>query len=65
MADNLRKRGSPDTKTINMSEKWERDYWKKKLDITGQALAAAVDKAGKSVEKVKQYVKIKKKIGHY
>ena len=65
MADNLKKRGSPDSKTINMNEDWERKYWTKTLGITGQALGAAVRKAGKSVAKVKQCVAIKKKIGHY
>jgi hypothetical protein len=26
MADNLNNRGSPDSKTINMNEKWEKQY---------------------------------------
>lgn len=65
MPDNLKKRGSPDSKTINMSEEWERRYFRRKFRISGQALAAAVKHAGKSVKKVTQYVTIKKKIGHY
>lgn len=59
MADNLKKRGSPDSKTINMNEEWEKDYWKKKLNVSGQQLAGAVRAAGKSVEKVKKYLKDK------
>ena len=42
MADNLRKRGSPDSKTINMKEAWEKNYWKRKFRVSGQALAGAV-----------------------
>lgn len=59
MADNLRKRGSPDNKTINMNEDWEKEYWKKALNVSGQQLAGAVRAVGKSVEKVKQYLKDK------
>jgi hypothetical protein len=65
MADNKSKRGVPDSKTISLKENYERKYWREKFDISGQALAAAVDKVGKSAAKVEQYVKIKKKIGHY
>ncbi len=59
MADNLNKRGSPDSKRINLNEQWEVDYWKKKLDVSGQALAGAVRVVGTSVEKVKKYLKDK------
>ncbi|MGX1110560.1 MULTISPECIES: DUF3606 domain-containing protein [Bradyrhizobium] len=56
MADNLKKRGSPDSKTINMNEEWEKEYWKKKLDVSGQQLAGAIRAVGKSVAKVKKYL---------
>ena len=46
MADNLKKRGKPDTKTVNMKEDWERDYWKRKFRVSGQALAGAVRAVG-------------------
>jgi hypothetical protein len=59
MADNLKKRGSPDSKTINMNEEWEKEYWKKKLNVSGQQLAGAVRVVGKSVEKVTKYLKDK------
>jgi hypothetical protein len=56
MVDNLKKRGSPDSKTINMSEDWEKEYWKKTLHVSGQQLAGAVRAVGKSVAKVKKYL---------
>ena len=59
MADNLKKRGSPDSKTINMKEEWEKEYWKKKLGVSGQQLAGAVRAVGKSVAKVTKYLENK------
>jgi hypothetical protein len=57
LADDLKKRGSPDSKTINMNEEWEKEYWKKKLHVSGQQLAGAVRAVGKSVAKVEKYLK--------
>ena len=48
MADNRNKRGSPDSKTINMNEEWEKEYWKKKFDVSGQQLAGQSEPSGKS-----------------
>ena len=59
MADNLKKRGSPDSKTINMNEAWEKNYWKRKFRVSGQALAGAVRAVGKSAKKVEAYLKNK------
>jgi hypothetical protein len=59
MADNKSKRGTPDSKTINMNEQWEVDYWKKKFRVSGQQLAGAVRAVGKSVAKVTEYLKNK------
>lgn len=59
MADNLKKRGTPDTKTINMNEEWEKEYWKKKFGVSGQQLAGAVKAVGKSAAKVEKYLKDK------
>ena len=59
MADDLKKRRSPDTKTINMNEEWEKNYWKRKLRVSGQALAGAVRAVGKSAAKVEKYLKDK------
>jgi hypothetical protein len=59
MADNLKKRGSPDSKTINLNEEWEKEYWKKKFRVSGQQLAGAVRAVGKSVANVEKYLKDK------
>lgn len=59
MADNLKRRGTPDSKTINMNEDWEKSYWKKKFRVSGQALAGAVRAVGKSAAKVERYLKEK------
>ncbi|MFS8115801.1 DUF3606 domain-containing protein [Rhizobium jaguaris] len=60
MADDKKKTGVPDSKTINMSEEWEKEYWKKKFDVSGQALAGAVKAVGKSAAKVEKYLKDRK-----
>ncbi|WP_349962418.1 DUF3606 domain-containing protein [Rhizobium sp. ZPR3] len=60
MADDKKKTGVPDSKTINMSEDWEKEYWKKKFDVSGQALAGAVKAVGKSAAKVEKYLEDKK-----
>jgi hypothetical protein len=57
MADNRKRRGSPDSKTINMSEDYEKEYWKKRFKVSGQQLAGAVRAVGKSAAKVEAYLK--------
>ena len=59
MADSLKRRGTPDSKTINMKEDWEKEYWKKKFRVSGQQLAGAVRAVGKSVAKVTKYLENK------
>ena len=59
MADNRKKRGEPDRSTINMNEDYEKEYWKKKFRVSGQALAGAVRAVGKSAKKVEAYLKDK------
>ena len=59
MADDKRKRGQPDRSLINLSEDYERAYWRKTLHVSGQQLAAAVKKVGPAVKNVKQYLKDK------
>ncbi|MCP3476726.1 DUF3606 domain-containing protein [Bradyrhizobium sp. CCGUVB1N3] len=56
MADDLKKRGNPDRSRINLNEEWEREYWKKQLNVSGQQLAGAVRAVGPSVAKVKKYL---------
>jgi hypothetical protein len=59
MADNKSKRGKPDRIRINVNEDYEKTYWKKELDVSGQQLAAAVRKVGPMVKDVKKYLKDK------
>ena len=59
MADDRKKRGEPDRSTINMNEDYEKEYWKKKFKVSGQALAGAVRSVGKSAKKVEAYLKDK------
>jgi hypothetical protein len=60
MADDKSKRGKPDRTRINVNERYEFDYWKKTLHVSGQALAAAVRAVGPMVDKVKAYLKGRK-----
>ena len=57
MADDRTKRGKPDRIRINVHEKWEFDYWKDALGISGQQLGAAVRAVGPMVADVKAYLK--------
>ena len=59
MADNRKNRGQPDRSTINLNEDYEKDYWKKKFRVSGQALAGAVRAVGTSAKKVESYLKDK------
>ena len=59
MADDRKKRGKADRSTINMSEDYEKQYWKKKFGVSGQQLAGAVRAVGKSAKKVEAYLKDK------
>jgi hypothetical protein len=61
MADNKKKTGEPDRSLINTSEKYEMDYWKKKLDVSSQQLTGAVRAVGNKAENVEKYLKDKKK----
>jgi hypothetical protein len=42
MADDKSKKDYRDKTRINMNEPYEVAYWKKKFDVTGQALAGAI-----------------------
>ena len=59
MADDRKKRGEPDRSTINLNKDYEKEYWKKKFKVSGQALAGAVRAVGKSAKKVEAYLKDK------
>ena len=59
MADDRKKKGMQDRTRVNMSEAYEKEYWKKKFKVSGQALAGAVRSVGASAKKVEQYLKAK------
>jgi len=40
MSDNKKKTGEPDRSKINTGEKYEMEYWKKKLDVLHSSLPA-------------------------
>jgi uncharacterized protein DUF3606 len=62
MADDKSKTDYHDRTRINMTEPYEVAYWKKRFDVTGQALAGAVRATGSSsVKKVEKYLKDKDK----
>jgi hypothetical protein len=48
MSDDTSKRGPQDRSKVNLSERYEVDYWTKKWNITEAQLRAAVTKAGSS-----------------
>jgi hypothetical protein len=57
MDDNLQNRGNPDRTRINLSERWEVDYWIQELDVTEEDLRKAVEAVGPSAEKVKEQLR--------
>lgn len=56
MPDNLNRRQPEDPNTINRNQKWEVDYWSKKLGVSVARLLRAIDTVGPNVEKVKQWL---------
>jgi hypothetical protein len=57
MADSRTKKDFRDRTRINMSEDYEKDYWKKRLKVSGQQLAGAIRAVGPSVKKVEEYLR--------
>ncbi|HKA81406.1 MAG TPA: DUF3606 domain-containing protein [Xanthobacteraceae bacterium] len=57
MADNKAKRGAADRSRISLKEPYEKEYWKKKFRVSGQALAGAVRAVGHSAKKVEAYLR--------
>ena len=54
--DDKSKRGSPDSKRINIHEPYEVAYWTNELRVTRAQLVAAVQAVGTSVEAVRRYL---------
>lgn len=60
MADDKTKKGKQDRTRINMSERYEVDYWKDKFGVSSQALAGAIRATGSDNAKaVEKYLKEK------
>ncbi|MCP1972942.1 MULTISPECIES: DUF3606 domain-containing protein [Bradyrhizobium] len=57
MADDKTKKNYRDRTRININEDYEKEYWKKRFNVSGQALAGAVRAVGVSVKKVEKYLK--------
>ena len=55
--DNIKKTGSPDSKTINLGEEYEIAYWTKELGVTKKQLSDAISAVGKSAEAVRKHLK--------
>jgi len=54
--DNTKKTGTPDSKTINLSEDYEVAYWTKELGVSKKQLTDAVAAVGKSAEAVRKHL---------
>ncbi|HIB36343.1 DUF3606 domain-containing protein [Mesonia sp.] len=60
MADDPNKRDYRDKTRINFNQEHEKQYWKKKFNISGQQLRGALDATNStSVKKVTKYLKDK------
>jgi hypothetical protein len=57
MADDLRKHGPVDRKSINVDEPWEVAWWCRKLQCSEEGLRRAVKAVGISSTKVNEYLK--------
>ncbi|OJX49769.1 MAG: hypothetical protein BGO88_08415 [Flavobacterium sp. 38-13] len=62
MGDNKSKKGAGDRNKVSATEKYEIQYFKDKLGVTGQAVAGAIRATGSNDRKVlTDYLKNKKK----
>lgn len=57
MADNLGKKGEIDKTRINISQRWEIDYWVKELSTTETKLRRAVKVVGPMIVDVKRWLR--------
>jgi hypothetical protein len=55
--DNKKNTGTPDRNTINLNEDYEVSYWTKEFGVSKDELTTAVNKAGKSAQAVREYLK--------
>jgi hypothetical protein len=61
MPDDPNNRGPKDRARINVHERYEVDYWTKALGCTEQELRDAVEAVGVMADKVREYLRNKKK----
>ena len=59
MPDSKANRGPADRSRISLKQDYEKEYWKKKFRVSGQALAGAVRTVGSSAKKVEAYLRAK------
>lgn len=57
MADDPSKTGTDDDIRVNVSQRWERDYWTRKLGCTAPELRAAAKAAGPMVNDIRKHLK--------
>ena len=60
MADDTTKRGPRDRTQINLDQEHEVRYWTETLGVTKEELRAAVDKVGRSAERVREHLRTQK-----
>ena len=56
MSDNRDTRGGSDRLRIDLHESWEVDYWTRKLGVSREELAKAVEVAGDRAHDVADYL---------
>jgi hypothetical protein len=54
MPDDKTKRSAQDRSRINVNEKYELEYWKKKFGVSEEELRKAVQRVGPSVDAVER-----------
>ncbi len=56
MSDDLHNRGPQDRSRINLSERWEVQYWTQALGVTQEQLEQAVEQAGNDAAAVRRHL---------
>jgi hypothetical protein len=57
MSDDLNNRGPQDRSRINMTEKWEVQYWTRELGVSEDELRQIIQQTGNAVTAVRQHLK--------
>jgi len=56
VADDLYKKGPPDSRRVNIHEEHELKYWSKEFKVSKEKIIEAVTAVGTSAEAVKKYL---------